>query len=102
MLADLTAEEVVMLGHALQMVPGNACLTGESATQLGGKGILFFTDAEAFKTLWNKVAEAIRDRDDVAPFRSPAPKKSGTTSGRAATKKKARVLPSSAGGRSES
>ncbi len=69
LLDDLTAEEVVMLGHCLRMVPANACLTGDSAVALGGSGFAMFTTIPAFKTLWSKTAAAISQRDDCEPFR---------------------------------
>jgi hypothetical protein len=68
-LDELTPAELAMLGHSLRMVPDNACLTGRSAALQGNAGLLFYTDAAAFKSLWNKVAEAIRERSDMEPFR---------------------------------
>jgi hypothetical protein len=71
-LSDLTPDELEMLGHALRMVPGNACLTGESAARLKGEGLAIFSEIAAFKSLWNKTAEAIRERDDMAERRVAA------------------------------
>ena len=72
-LSDLTAEELVMLGFALRLVPDSACLTGDSARALGGGAPLaMFHEVPAFTSLWEKVAVAIRERDDVAPYRRKA------------------------------
>jgi hypothetical protein len=70
-LDDLTADEVEVLGHSLRMVPGNACLTGKSAQRLGGGGLQMIYELDAFKSLWNKVAEAILERDDMQDRRVP-------------------------------
>jgi hypothetical protein len=69
MFDDLTPNELAMLRHALRMVPANACLTGKSAQMQGGAGVLFFTEAAAFVSLWGKVAEAVRERADMEAFR---------------------------------
>ena len=72
-LSDLSADELAMLGHALRSVPGNACLTGNSAARLAaGDGFAFFHDIEAYKSLWEKVAVAIKERDDMAEFKVPS------------------------------
>lgn len=68
-LGHLTAQELVMLGHALRMVPDNACLTGEGAAQMDAGPFAFFRDIAAFKTLWSKVVAAIAQREDVEPYR---------------------------------
>lgn len=69
-LAELTPDELEMLGHCLRMVPDNACLTGSAATRLAaGRGFAMFTEVDAFKSLWEKVAAAIRTRDDMADRR---------------------------------
>lgn len=68
-ISDLDAAELEMLGHALRVVPENACLTGKSASRLGGKGFAFFHDIPAFASLWHKVADAINERDDMAEAR---------------------------------
>jgi hypothetical protein len=68
-LSDLTAQELAMLGHALRLVPDNACLTGKQVALLGGNGISMFYEIDAFKTLWEKVAVAISEREDMDPFR---------------------------------
>lgn len=72
MLRDLTPDELEMLGHCLRVVPSNAVLTGGSATRLGRGGVLRIIEGEAFRSLWNKVAEAVRDRDDMADRRTTA------------------------------
>lgn len=73
MLDDLTPQELAMLGHSLRMVPGNAVLTGKSVKNVGEEGALkFFSEIEAFKSLWSKVAEAIKNREDMEPFRKAA------------------------------
>lgn len=69
---DLTPAELEMLGHALRMVPDNACLTGGAAKRLGRPPIAFFTECDAYKSLWNKVAAEIRERDDMAEARVSA------------------------------
>lgn len=66
---NLTADELEMLGHSLRMVPGNACLTGDGAIRLADKGLAFYSEIPAFKSLWNKVADAITERDDMADRR---------------------------------
>jgi hypothetical protein len=73
LLDDLTADELAMLAHALRMVPGNACLTGRSAALLHpeGGGVAFFVDVPAYKSLWEKVGDAIVERDDMARHRKP-------------------------------
>lgn len=71
MLDDLTPEELAMLGHSLRMVPENAVLTGKSATRLCDKGgVGFLYESTHFKSLWSKVAKAIKEREDMAEFRS--------------------------------
>lgn len=55
-----------MLGHALRMVPGNACLTDGP---LAPKGLAMFHEIPEFKSLWEKVAVALREREDMGPFR---------------------------------
>lgn len=59
-LDELTAEELVALGHSLRMVPSNTVI---------GPGFEFLTQSEAWKSLWEKVAHAVNTRDDVAPYR---------------------------------
>ena len=59
-LSELTAEELVALGHSLRMVPSNTVI---------GPGFTFLTESEAWKSLWEKVAHAVNTRDDVAPYR---------------------------------
>lgn len=66
MLDDLTALELKALGHSLRMVPSNTVI---------GPGLTFLCDTDEFKSLWSKVAEAVRDRDDMAPYRVPSPRK---------------------------
>lgn len=69
-LSDLTPDELEMLGHCLRMVPDNACLTGEAAKRLApGRGFAMFVELDAFRSLWEKVARAIRERDDMADRR---------------------------------
>jgi hypothetical protein len=57
-LADLTAEELVALGHGLRMVPGNVMVGAE-----------MLWESDAWKSMWEKVAHAVNTREDVAPFR---------------------------------
>jgi hypothetical protein len=69
-LGDLTADELVMLGHSLRLVPDNAVLTGTSAANFGDDDrILFIVECDAWRRLWAKVAAAISQRDDCEPFR---------------------------------
>jgi hypothetical protein len=69
-LSDLTAEELVALGHSLRMVPSNTVI---------GPGFSFLVQSDAFKSLWEKVAHAVNTRDDVAPFRKTPAAAGGDT-----------------------
>jgi hypothetical protein len=68
MLDDLTAAEIAILGHAIRMVPSEAVLIRTSAVPFGG-GIVFLRQTDAFASLWSKVAETVRERPDLEPFR---------------------------------
>lgn len=59
-LPELTAEELVALGHSLRLTPSNAVV---------GPGFSFLVESDAWKSLWEKVAHAVNTRDDVAPYR---------------------------------
>jgi hypothetical protein len=60
-LDDLTALELKALGHSLRMVPSNTVI---------GPGFTFLTQSDEFKSLWEKVAQAIKTREDMAPYRA--------------------------------
>lgn len=61
--------ELAMMGHALRMVPSNACLT---SGPLAPSGLAMFPEIPEFASLWAKVAAAITERDDMAAFRGGA------------------------------
>ncbi len=66
MFDDLTAGELAMLGHSLRMVPENACLTEGPLVK---DRLAFFHEIPEFVSLWEKVAEALREREDMEPHR---------------------------------
>ena len=70
---NLTARELVMLGHCLNFVPSNACLTGN-----GWGGFALVYETKEYAALRRKVGRGLK-RPDAARYLRPGPTNGGET-----------------------